>query len=258
MSIGILHGANDIKMIKNTIKGENQFSFKSILSIYILVVLLTALSFFVLPALALMIFVLLSSYHFGEQHWASSLNISKPLGLFFYFLYGSLIFNLLFYLNSQDTINVIYSLTGYLVNECLFLVLLFTSVILAMVILIYFYVKDWVNINIGEEVFLIVLFFIVFKIASLIWAFSIYFIFWHSLPSLRDQINILYGDYSKKNLLRYVKSSILYWLLAILGLGVVLYIFRSDETLFLSLFFAFLAAITVPHVFVMHKVLKKL
>ena len=217
---------------------------------------MTALSFFVFPSVALILFVGLSAYHFGEQHWVGKLNPSGQLNKLFYFLYGLVIFNLLFFLNASDTTSVIFDLTGFMLEDYIFKYVLVLCMLPLTIIGIYKYFRGDTNARLGEELFLLVLFFIIFKMASLIWAFSIYFIFWHSLPSLINQIQLLYGQYSTNNVKRYVKSSILYWCLAIIGLGLTLYIFRSDQNVFISLFFAFLAAITVPHVFVMHKVLK--
>ena len=130
-----------------------------------------------------------------------------------------------------------------------------SSTAVLLIFSLYVWMKKDMNINVGEELFLIALFVIIFKLASLVWAFSIYFIFWHSLPSLKDQINVLYGTFNKESIRSYIKSSILYWIVAIIGLGLVLYFFRYDQSLFLSLFFAFLAAITLPHVFVMHRIM---
>ncbi|MBT8394210.1 MAG: beta-carotene 15,15'-dioxygenase, Brp/Blh family [Flavobacteriaceae bacterium] len=256
LSVGILHGANDLKLIQKISRKEKVLSFKSILGSYILGVLLTALSFFVFPSVALLLFVGLSAYHFGEQHWVGKLNPSGQLNKLFYLLYGLVIFNLLFFLNAIDTAEVIFDLTGFMLEDYIFKYMLVFCILLLIIIGVYSYFNEETSVQLGEELFLLGLFFIIFKMASLIWAFSIYFIFWHSLPSLINQIQVLYGQYSTNNVKRYVKSSFLYWCLAIIGLGLTLYIFRSNQSVFISLFFAFLAAITVPHVFVMYKVLK--
>jgi Brp/Blh family beta-carotene 15,15'-monooxygenase len=256
LSVGILHGANDIKLIRNTFIKEKKLSFKLVLRNYILLVLITGLSFFVLPAFALLVFVLLSAFHFGEQHMVNKIHLSKNLSKFFCLLYGLVIFGLLFYLNAADTSMVIFDLTGFMLSQIVYGYALIISFSLLLITGIYMFLSKQLTISLGEELFLLVLFFIIFKIASLIWAFSIYFIFWHSLPSLKDQIGLLYGNFSTEKLRLYIKESFIYWIVAIIGLGLVLFIFRSDKSLFLSLFFAFLAAITLPHVFVMHKALK--
>lgn len=107
-----------------------------------------------------------------------------------------------------------------------------------------------------KEAFYLLVFYIVFKTASLLWAFTIYFVLWHSLPSLIDQILHLYGSLTKKNMWLYFKSSALNWIVSLLGLLILYLIFNHKEQLFLSVFFSFLAAITFPHVLVMTRLKK--
>ena len=91
LTVGILHGANDLEIISKNYKGKfNRLYFKSIL-LYLAVVLLGAAFFFTLPGLALIIFVFFSSYHFGEQHWEDLLPM-RPSHFIFYILYGAFIF----------------------------------------------------------------------------------------------------------------------------------------------------------------------
>ena len=113
------------------------------------------------------------------------------------------------------------------------------------------------EVNLFEEIFLILLFSLLFKLATLLWAFAIYFIVWHSLPSLIDQASKLYGTFSRKSFFNYLKASIPTWLISLLGLSIVYYISTYIEIRFITLFFAFLAAITIPHVIVMFFLNKK-
>ena len=103
-----------------------------------------------------------------------------------------------------------------------------------------------------QELFLILLFALLFKMAALLWAFAIYFIVWHSVPSLIDQIRMLYGEANKINVIKYVKSSFMYWLISLIGLVLLYFATTYFKISFITIFFAFLAAITVPHVIVMY------
>jgi Brp/Blh family beta-carotene 15,15'-monooxygenase len=110
--------------------------------------------------------------------------------------------------------------------------------------------------NIFLELFYLLLFCIVFFTASLVWSFTLYFILWHSLPSLADQVEFLYKEVNKETIIKYVKASFIYWLLSVVGFFVLVQFFKDNPTVMLSFFFSFLAAITFPHVLVMHKILK--
>jgi beta-carotene 15,15'-dioxygenase len=100
------------------------------------------------------------------------------------------------------------------------------------------------------ELFNFVILALIFKIGGLLWGFAIYFIIWHSIPSLNDQMRFLYGHTNSSSIKAYLWEGLPYWLLSLASISG-LYWFFNDQTLFLALFFPFLAAITFPHVGVM-------
>ncbi|MBT8267990.1 MAG: Brp/Blh family beta-carotene 15,15'-dioxygenase [Bacteroidia bacterium] len=251
ITIGILHGANDIRLIGHAYKNKTKVR---PLILYVLIVMITALAFYFIPALALLLFVLLSCYHFGEQHWVHKMETSGPLQKVFFMIYGIIIFSLLFYLNSEETISVIENIAQVSLSKSIFAISALLACLLSLVFVLVFKKGKSIAANWVEEVFLLLLFGLVFSIASLTWAFAIYFVLWHSIPSLNDQMQLLYGKSNRVNLKSYLKSSWVYYISAIIGLGLTLYFLRNREQLFLSLFFSFLAAITLPHVLVMMKV----
>jgi Brp/Blh family beta-carotene 15,15'-monooxygenase len=69
LTFGILHGANDLLLIKKIDIKKEQMSLQKTLLYYILVVVIGSLLFWVIPWFALLLFVIVSGYHFGEQHW---------------------------------------------------------------------------------------------------------------------------------------------------------------------------------------------
>jgi len=242
LCIGIIHGANDIKIISTFSNNGNKFKY---FSFYLLTVLIGCLLFFFLPSIALLVFVLVSCFHFGEQHWESKLKPNK-YNSFFYFFYGGVIFLLLFIIKHEDVSIVISQITG--INfESIFFQISFLIFFLCFFIIIFFK-KEFILLFI--EILLLLFFILVFSNSTLIYAFSFYFIIWHSLPSLKSQINNLYGEVSYASIYNYVKSSILYWLISIVGLFSFYYFFDIQSNYFLPLFFSFLAAITFPHVIV--------
>ncbi|XLS29847.1 Brp/Blh family beta-carotene 15,15'-dioxygenase [Flavobacteriaceae bacterium M23B6Z8] len=255
-SFGILHGANDIKLVQKLQRGQKSFTFFKTLLYYILIVGLGVVLFYYLPLLGLLVFVLFSGYHFGEQHWESVFSKSGILRTWAFLSYGLLILFLLFFTNANQVSLIIEDMTGItlksdfytyglIISLCLFII--FSSNIIS-------YRKHYKLII--KETFYLIVFFVVFQTASLLWGFTIYFILWHSLPSLIDQILYLYGSLTKRNMWLYFKSSALNWIVSLLGLVILYAIFNSREQLFLSIFFSFLAAITFPHVLVMSKLKK--
>lgn len=256
-TFGMVHGSNDIMIVDKLSKKTNSTFFK-ILSTYLLVVTAAILIFYFIPVLALVLFILFSAYHFGEQHWEEVLsNLSLPLQKIFFFCYGLLILYLVFLFNVEAVIEIIYEITSLELND------IYASEVTQILFVILFliigkavYKKQIAIKSVLRELFSLLVFAIIFNSSSLIWGFTIYFIFWHSIPSLLDQITFIYGDLKKKSILKYVKAALPYWLVSLVGIAVLFLIFK-DEKHFHSLFFAFIAAVTFPHAIVMLRMFSK-
>lgn len=253
LSFGIIHGANDLLLIRK-INGENLMTYWKILIYYITIVLIAVLLFSFIPWLAMLLFIIVSSYHFGEQHWdKKKLNSTILLTKFFHTVYGLFILLLLFQFHEKEVMDILYGITGI---EFTFISITLLLKIIGFILLAMFFYNFKTSTvfqkNIAVEFLYLLVFAIIFKVGSLIWAFAIYFIFWHSIPSLFDQIKFLYGDVSTANGKAYFKSAFIYWLISIVGI-VVLYFLLKDYKIFDSIFFSFLAAITFPHVIVIER-----
>nr|WP_029596719.1 Brp/Blh family beta-carotene 15,15'-dioxygenase [Flavobacterium sp. ACAM 123] len=122
-TFGILHGANDLLLIKNTNDSENSISFTKVLLYYILVVLAGLLLFYLIPIVALLLFILVSAFHFGDQQGLYlDLKVSKYLLTFYPFIYGIVILFLLFFFHATEVEEIIteiirFELPYYYINE---------------------------------------------------------------------------------------------------------------------------------------------
>lgn len=250
LSIGIIHGSNDISLIK--ILRKNQTLTKKYLAVYVALILFNITAFIVWPLIALLFFVIISCYHFGEQHFHSQIKTQNLYSRGLFLSYGILIFGLLFNFNSLDTSIIIEELTGFKFKESHFLWFLITGIISTVVFFILNIRNYKKELSYFQEIFLLLLFALLFNLAQLLWAFAIYFTVWHSIPSLLDQIKEIYGVSNKLNFIQYMKSSFAYWLISIVGLIILYYSTVYLKINFVTIFFAFLAAITVPHVIVMY------
>ena len=246
---GIIHGANDIHLILK--RQPKNSGYIKLTFYYILVILAATLSFYSFPGISLLFFVLFSCYHFGEQQWTI---INKSIdNKVYFFSYGLFVFALLFYFNIEAVIEIISKISNLeLLYEYFEYLFYFSSIFLTLTTLIYFNeLKD-------QLIFQILLFIIMifsFKYLDLIDAFAFYFVLYHSIPSIFEQTEYLFGEISFKSILKYFKSALLYWFFAIVGLIIYYYLNQANE-LSLNLFFSFLAAITFPHVIVILKMKK--
>ena len=257
-TFGMIHGSNDLLIINKILEKSKYYSKFSILIAYLLIVSLAILVFYLLPALALSLFVLFSAYHFGEQHWEHSfIKCNNLLKSVFYFCYGMLILYLLFAFNDIGVKSIVFEITGFKIENLFILpVLIILSCFIGIVLAIELYSKRLTTEIVLTELFSLVVLAIIFNSSSLIWGFTIYFILWHSIPSLAEQIKFVYGDFKLESTLKYCKTASPYWIISLIGM-IVLYTIFSEEKHFYSLFFAFIAAVTFPHAFVMVKMFSK-
>jgi Brp/Blh family beta-carotene 15,15'-monooxygenase len=255
LTFGILHGANDLLLIKKIDYKENQLSLVKTLFYYLIVVGLGAILFWIIPWLALLLFIVVSGYHFGEQQWQ---NLEKSNSFkAFEFTYGLFILMLLFIFHIKEVQEVILSLTSLVVPENYFSIGLALNTILLLAFG-WFFSNKLVEFKsrMVLETFYLLVFVIIFRVSSLIWGFAIYFIIWHSIPSIINQITYLNGEFNKKNFGIYVKSAFVYWMISLMGIATLYFLFK-DIKIFNALFFSFLAAITFPHVLVIFILFKK-
>ena len=246
LTIGILHGANDLEILSKKFKGSLNHLYIRFLILYLIVVLLGAAFFFIIPSIALILFIIFSSYHFGEQHWGERLSFNYA-NVTFYTLYGAIVFFMIFTLQYDEVVFIINKISGYTLNYEFFL---FTSLGLGITLIIWVLLIKRLRTHFIKESIILLLLGFIFYINSLLFAFAFYFVVWHSLPSLKEQLIYLYGNLNFNSILKYLKSSIIYWIASLISLLLVYNYIDFEADYFMPLFFSFLAAITFPHTLV--------
>ena len=256
-SFGVLHGSNDILLILKLSSQKYKRNFFKVIALYVLTIIIAIVLFYVFPSIGLMLFILFSAFHFGEQNWEPiNLNLKNIYKNFFYTTYGLFILFLLFKLNTNDVLDITHSILSSSMGALwIDYVFLFTLIFL----IVFFAINLIINKKKYKifilEIFKLLIFAIIFEVSTLIWGFTIYFILWHSIPSLFEQIIYIYGDFNKENARDYVKKAFPYWLISIIGL-VVLYLVFNDNSLIYIIFFSFIAAITFPHTIVINRLFR--
>lgn len=257
-TFGILHGANDLALIKNVNEKDKPLHFYKVLLYYVIIVLSGAVLFYIIPWLALSLFIVVSGYHFGEQHWNKQLKLElNRVKFVFQMLYGLIILFLIFSFHDKEVQKIIFAITSIEVPVFYFSIVLKILFVLFTLLSTFLYFKIEVFKHyIFKELFFLAVFTILFKVSSLIWGFALYFIFWHSIPSILDQMKFLFGDVTLKNFKLYLHSAFVYWIVSLAGIALLYFIFK-DQKIFNALFFSFLASITFPHVMVILKMFEK-
>lgn len=253
LSIGVIHGANDLLIIKKYTRKNSLKSQISYFLYYLGLVFLGFVFFYLFPSIALLSFVLVSIYHFGEQHWevntsnADSINIKRIYPII---LHG-LVFFVIVFMNNIDIVNdVLLSFNTISLNYTYLRILLIVLFLIYMSLLL---LSKSIRGYFADEFIFFILLFLLTLNSSLIFGFSIYFIFFHSVLSIKDQVKYIYGDDNSQYIKKYLISALPYFILALLFL-IGSYLFIDFESLdILPIMFTFLAAITFPHVIVIEK-----
>lgn len=245
LTIGVIHGANDLYILSGFKKSPIKSQFGYLFFSYIFFVFIMVLALFHVPQLALLLFVLVSSFHFGEQQWHKNTFVNLSKLHLFYLAYGAFLFSLLFYTHQDQTLSIIQQISGLQIDPNAILY----SLIASFLATIFFGVLNLGQLKPQLLFQLVALFALIllFTQTSLLWSFSVYFVLWHSIPSLKEQANVLYPN-DLKPIRKYIKLALPYWFLSLIGFAIALYFFNDNTASMLALFFGFLAAITIPHV----------
>ena len=253
LSLGLLHGSNDLMVIQKLASYEQvvSISYRKTLLVYISLILLVLFLFYTQRQYALLFFVLISSFHFGQQHWHRRTKGMNGLRYAFYTSYGLLIFGLLFWTHAEQSSLVIEAITSLAFTAHHFIGL---SAVAFVLVLVLFIIQSLsfrvILLELGVLLFILT----VFRYTSLLLSFALYFSLWHAMPSIKDQIELLYPKSSSLSFTSYVKAAFLYWGISVVGFGLILFLVGLSALDVLELLVYFLAAITFPHVIVMSRV----
>jgi len=257
LSIGVIHGANDLLIIKKYTRNDTLKSQILYFLYYLGLVFLGFVFFYFFPSIALLSFVFVSIYHFGEQHWEANVSKSglpKSKKIFPISLHG-LIFFIIIFMNNINVVNdVLLSFNTITLDYNLLRTLLIVSFSIYLFLLYIFRLRTYLI----EEFMFFILLFILSINASLIFGFSIYFIFFHSVLSIKDQVRFIYDNNKSEYVKKYLINSLPYFFLALLFLLGFYLIIDMESIDILPIIFTFLAAITFPHVIVIEKMYRSM
>jgi len=250
LTIGIPHGAID-HLISNPIFDISSFKFFLIKYLSLIGIYLIVWYFF--PLLALLAFLVMSAYHFGQTHF---IHISTPIKLFWllnisrggYFLAVILVGN-------WDTTRLILSSLTSLefVNEYKFWVLGIFSILT--LFFQTFWGPKWSKTHLIELMILgPVLYF-----TPLLIGFIVYFGFWHSLPSMLKEYDFLRTFKTYDTPTKFAFQLVPFTLISLVGIAVILFlgIKYLDENELILLFFILISLISFPHILYMDQFLRK-
>jgi Brp/Blh family beta-carotene 15,15'-monooxygenase len=242
--VGIPHGAIDHLLLSPEINKKKLFNF--ILKYLVIIVAYLAI-WMIFPTWALLAFILMSAYHFGQSHFIK-LKIKKlerltylSLGLYFLstILWGDFEYTTAILSNIIE----VSSLKNY---GFPFIILTFS---LSTVLIV---------INLKKDAFWLLLESILLGILlyhlPLLLGFIIYFGFWHSLPSMNEEFEALKNYLRVDKVKEFIKKLLPFTLISLIGITLILVIFSKmmNTDQLTLLFFVMVSLISAPHIWYMN------
>lgn len=249
LSIGIPHGSVD-HIIAFINPDARRFNSKLVFYIiYLSLIIINIVLWIISPFLGLLIFLLISCYHFGETQVLGYNSTDNKL---LNFVIGANILLSLFLNNIIELQGILYILPEFssldLSNFDGAFFLLLSVVVLMLSI---------VNFDIRRKVPLyaeITILYMVFYHTDLLTSFALYFGFCHSLPMLMLEFKELKSD----NFIKFYLKTLPFTILSLV-FGFLLYHFNNDlltsDNLILFVFII-ISSLTLPHVFIMKDFIK--
>ena len=251
LSFGYLHGATD-RVIYFAEEKHNKTRYQLLfLAIYLSIIATSLILWSILPWLMLPLFLIYSSYHFGETHLEQAA-IKGKFRKLIHFLWGAFILMGILLLNTNVVLEIIRLESLVQQKELLENLGNFCFLGAGILILYVAYqVKEYASAVI-EWVILFVLYQVVLNFPLMV-SFTLFFVYWHSLKSLVHQYIYLQSIGGKELLVKGFKEILITGVLPLL-VGIILYFLFLDDAIDLNTLnweewvIALAASLSLPHV----------
>ena len=252
---GIPHGAIDHIIF---FKKRNITQLKFYL-IYLGLIIGFVLMWHIAPVLSLVLFLLISAFHFGESQF-EDIRLHKILKNSFYFFWGIALLATLIFYNLKELANVTAYFDDTLILEKVYdiknvtILFYFTNIVtLSSMIMLFIYKKIKIE-RLLSEFFLLFLIHVTFYLFPFIIGFTLYFVVLHSLKVMQDEIEFFKKDNPEFSFLDFLKLLAPYSILSIFFTTILLllsyYSYIPYSIPFLSIII--ISVITLPHAIVMN------
>jgi len=257
LTFGLSHGAIDDVLYQ---KNENRDN----ASIFILKYLFAIFSYFVLwfllPNLALVGFILLSGYHFGQAQFVGYNFENHIINKTLFISWGTMIILFLFYCNRDYLVSFGQSFPA-LPSSLLWMILnsgiLFLAAIIVFIsILMFKFLQHQINFeSIVLEFFIMGLVAFSFSMLDPFISFSLFFVIIHSIEALDHELDYFKNKLGIKKLSRFIKILMPYTIFTLLGLGLVsILMFYFEQWNYIPFVILILiSSLTTPHSYIMNE-----
>jgi Brp/Blh family beta-carotene 15,15'-monooxygenase len=248
--VGIPHGGIDHLIHNPEIRPKGLVHF---IIRYLLLMSAYGLLWWLLPVAALIAFLGMSAYHFGQSHFLEQGQLQPKEGLL-YLLKGSFFLSVILFGDWEMTQEILSPILTVSIPETYRLLTM--GLLMACSLLAH----GWKNrsLNLGDALDYLILVPILY-FSPLLISFAVYFGFWHSLPSMLAEYKYLSQHPSFNSPLKFGKQLLPFSGISLIGITAILFVgleFLDSSQLYL-LFFVMISLISLPHILYMDTFLKE-
>lgn len=219
--LGLPHGATDHGLFLAMEDDVTVLQGKHFYGLYFAVIGVYALIWLLLPYLAFAIFMVMAIYHFGQSNWINLRYRNSVWEKAHYLMWGAGVLLTPILLHSNEAAAIVGGMTkgtieGLSESTSLYLIALLT-LLNAVMIVVTWRRGEMDGQRAGRELISYGLLVAMFLTNSLLLGFTIYFVFWHSLSSAKDQL------YFFQRKLSYDHRRQLFWEIAVVVFGALLF-----------------------------------
>lgn len=259
--LGIPHGATDHILFRHINKDFGKGFFYRFLARYLLLMGLFLLVWWILPAMALLLFLAISAYHFGQSHW-NELVLKQWQKYLLYTFWGGFLLTSLLLINHVETMPIVSSMIDLEISlsDQLAFVIITSFFVFTVSLLLYLHHSGLLTSSILIKEFLMLILLVwLFASQPLLVGFSVYFVLWHSTLSVADQIQYFKKHRPNYTLKDFLRQSIPFSLIAFCGLGALAYFspYAPASEEWIGQFFILISVVTLPHSLLMDAILDK-
>lgn len=263
MLTGLPHGAFDYLVAKHQAKKDHKiFSIPRFYSNYLISMIAYAIGWYLFPIASLMVFLLLSAYHFGESDLVYYSTERKHFKELHKLIHGGSILLVLITSNPETTIPIIDNIINYDSSNAVFYQVkpyTYSLCVVNCLTALVFYSTNKINTIYYLTTYLIII--LTISLLPLPLGFALYFSCWHAINTINDITYFLTNEYGqKKQLWNIIKNGAPFILLTWFGIVFVLFtLLQSNQPQnILSILFISISILTLPHVGVMSSMLNRI
>ena len=244
---GIPHGAIDHKI---HLKFSKKSNVRKFILIYVLVGLGFLLWWVLMPMKALLIFIILSAYHFGQELIEDIAETPKNPILNLIWGVIVLVSPIIFKFNELlPTINFIGSQSIFNISRDFQIITVLVIHLVGYAHLIYLFFKGIIHkIAVIRLIIFSIYLLLSYFLLPFIVAFALYFVLFHSINAMRHQFFWMRDRSTDYTFTIFLKDLSPFTILTIVGMSGLIYFLRPDDwSVFFTYFFVFISLLTLPH-----------